>query len=290
MAAEAPGPRLVSPVLGYVFDDGATAIRTVSGIPGAASFGDTVNLPTTLSEAYVHSGARIAVGITKEGRIALASWGSRESVTTLESPFIGLKLVSFSRSGGRVGLSDGVALEVWSTGEAPALLTRHIADSEITAIAVDDTGVALAATVSGTIVRFSNDAADIIAAGGEWSALTFASEGTDLIAADASFHELVRVTAEGGRRVLAALPGVAQAIATLGSEAYVAASPSWGLIVVSAPGVVTPIACDCQPKGLARMAGAVHILGTSLVLDAGEGEPRITTLPSLFAVSAEGAN
>ncbi len=66
-----------------------------------------------------------------------------------------------------------------------------------------------AVTVSGEVVRYASETTDdaqSIASGGDWSALAFSSDGSEIIAADAASKELVRVTAEGGRVVIGGLP------------------------------------------------------------------------------------
>jgi hypothetical protein len=229
----------------------------------------------------VHSGAKVAVVVTKDGKVALASWRIDGQVTAVETSLETLRMAAFSRSGGRVAASDGTTVEVWSTTDG-RVVSRGTGLGEITAIAVNDAGVVLAAA-GGRIVRLLDNDADTIAAGGEWTALAYASNG-DSIAVDAARNELVRITPEGGRSVVAALPGPAAAIAVTEAGAYFAASPVWGLVSISAAGTSEPFACDCEPKGLEQMAGgALHLRGTSLVVDAESGL-RVTTLPSLFGL------
>lgn len=291
-AGESTGLRLQSPVLGYIFDNEAKAIRTVAGVPGAASLGDTISLGSTLTAAHVHSGARVAVALSKERQLVLASWGSVSRVTMLETSLSALTLAAFNPSGGRVAVSDGTLLEIWSTGDAPALLNHFRPNAEITAVALNDAGVAIVATGDGLLVRFTSDDPQQIASGGSWSALTFAANGADVVSAEATRNELVRITPDGGRSVIAALPGAVGALASAQDGDSFAAALESGLLLISATGTVTSVACDCQPKGLDRLAGGlvVSVRGTTLVLDGDNGEPRLTALPNLFAVSVGGAN
>ena len=67
VAAETPGLHLNAPVLGYIFDDKAGAIRQVSGVPGAANLEQPVDLGAALSAAWVHSSSKVAAVVTKDG-------------------------------------------------------------------------------------------------------------------------------------------------------------------------------------------------------------------------------
>ena len=138
-------PVFSSPVLGYVFDDTAKAIRAIAGVPGAASLGETVSSPEALTEAFVHSAARVAVVKTKDGALALLSWSGGTRLTRMETALGAVKLATFSRSGGRVAVTDGAKVELWSTNGSPALVSWHDR-AGITEIAVNDEGVVVAAT------------------------------------------------------------------------------------------------------------------------------------------------
>jgi hypothetical protein len=284
-AAEPAGPSISAPILGYMFDGTAKAIRAISGIPGAASLGEPVIFSSGLSDAWVHSGARVAVAITKSGALALLSWGADARTSELDSVLRTPTDVSFSRSGAFAAVSDGATVEIWSTGATPALLKRYHADAMIAAIAVNNDGDTAVAKLDGSIVRLSGDEAHAMASGGEWSALAF--RGADLIAADASHNELLRLTTDGGRAVIAVLPASVHSIANMGGETFAVAHAAGLAVASSATGTVA-IACDCQPRGLEELAGgAVWVRGTSLVLDP---NARLTLLPNLFTGNAGGNN
>jgi hypothetical protein len=289
-AAEIPGPRLQAPVLGYVFDDTAKAIRTVFGVPGAASLGEAIALPSTLSAARVHSGARLALGVTKEGQIVLASWNSVSRVFLLDSEVETPEQVAFSGSGERVAFSGGSMLEIWSTSGTPALIQRYHAAETLTGLTVNDSGAAVGLLASGRLARFFDNEEQPFGAGSEWSAVAYTSDGSAVMAADARRGELVRLTADGGRSVIAPLTGLVSAIASSIDGEYAATAS--GLQRVSGSGEVTAVLCECQAKGFDSVAGgaAVHIRGTDLVLDVDGKELRLTVLPNLSSTGAMGAN
>src|SRR4051794_14999915 len=73
-AAELSPVSISAPVLGYVFDDTAKAIRKISGIPGAANLDAPVDLGSALQTAFVNSAGRLAIGVTKEGGVVAIRW------------------------------------------------------------------------------------------------------------------------------------------------------------------------------------------------------------------------
>jgi len=277
-----------------VFDDTAKAIRVIAGVPGAASLGEAVGSPVALTEAFVHSGARVAVVSTKTGSLALLAWSGAPRLTVLETALGPVKQAAFSRSGRRVVITDGAKVEVWSTGAAPALVSRHDR-ADVTKIAVNDEGVVVATTANGNLLRYAADTTDdaqSIGNGGDWTALAFSSDGSTIIAVDAASGELVRITSEGGRVLIAVLPETVGSVAVSADGEQFAATLSSSLLLISAAGSVTPVACNCEPKGLDSLLGGlvVQVRGTAKILDAEGGEPRITFLPNLLAVNAGGNN
>lgn len=281
-AADANGPRLESPVLGYVFDSSANQIRAISGIPGAAALGESVALPVALTDAVVHSGSRAAVVLTKEGRMGLAWWSGAGRIVELETSLAALGGAAFSRSGKWLAIRDEAAVEVWSVAQSPALLGRW--SVSVDAMDVSDAGTVLAVQ-GGSIVRLEGDQVQVVAGGGGWSALAYEASG-DAIAADTDRNELLRITPEGGRSVIAALPGRASVIAVASDGTLFAAAPAWGVMAIAGSTVTDAASCDCRPEGLDRLAGgAVHVRGTAWVVDSQEGL-RLTALPSLFALGA----
>ena len=295
-AADAPGPRMSSPVLGYVFDNSAQAIRSISGVPGAASLGAAVALPA-LTSASVHSSGADAIVVTKEGKIAYASWAPEARLQVLDTALGSLTSVAFAA--GRFAISNGSLIEVWST--EPALVSRYRSDAAIGTLAISREGTVVAGTASG-LMRFSDRGSETVAPGADWSAVAFA--GSNIVAADATYHEFVLidsvgatntagqyVDSEGGRSTIAALPGRVRAIVASGNGESFLAALADGLLAISSAGA-TPVACGCEPQGLDPLQGSLtaFVRGTQFLLDASGVEPQLTRLPSLYAVNVGGAN
>lgn len=288
LAAEPPGPQLSAPTLGYVFDDTAKSVRLVSGVPGAAYLDEPVAAGVTLEKAWVHSAARVAVGVAKYGGPALVRWQDYAEAVALDSSLGELTAAAFSRSGDFVVLTDGDSAEVWTALDAlPSRVATHRDEAGIVAVAVNDAGAAAVANGSG-LISILGGGSSVAAAGGDWTALAYRPNGTDLIAADAAGGALVVISnaaSNPGRQTLAALPSAATAIAVSNDGALVGVSFAQGLAVVDGGGQLTPVECECSAGGLEQMAGnlVLYLAGgsTPQLLDADGAAPRLVPLPEL---------
>lgn len=281
------GPKLTAPELGYVFDESAQAIRVIAGVPGAAVLAGGVDAGGAVTAAVVHSASRSAVARIKDGAWVVVALGAGHPAvldTTLEE----VRTAVFSRSGEWVALHDGHTAELYSLRAGTAARTgRHHPDAGIAHLAVNDAGELALATQSGLILRTAGEETRALAAGGNWTAVTFAADGHDIYAADAEPAELVRITPEGGRTRVAALPAAAQAIAVSadGSQAAVVMGSMAGIVH---GGQVAALDCHCAPSGFQSLTGdlVVHLSGTNLVLDGADG-PRLTTVTGMVGGNAQ---
>jgi hypothetical protein len=281
LLAAPPGTRLSSPILGYVFDDHAQQLRTLMGVPGAASFGETLELPVSFTSAVVSSPARVAVGNRKDGLVDLVDWNGPEIRSMrLDTALRVNGLTAFSASGAWWVLSDGATVELWHwDGTAAHLVRRDAVSGEIVALAVRPDAFA-AATRDGFLWKYAEETPQLVASG-EWSALAFS--GLDLVVAAAG--ELLRFSPEGVRLVVGALPEPAASIAVSADGHEYAAALGTGFLTVNRSGEARFTECGCQPGALDTLDGnlAVFARGAQKVLDSGEGGPRLTALPNLTA-------
>ncbi|MEO8098130.1 MAG: hypothetical protein ABI811_10545 [Acidobacteriota bacterium] len=299
MAADALS--MTPPVLGYSFDESAQAIRLIAGIPGASSLG-AAEIPG-LQTAWVNSSRKVAIAITKDAHIAVASWGGAPQVTLLDTSLITARQVAFSASGAQAVLSDGDAAEVWTNLDTtPVKAGRIHPDAGIAAIAINHEGVVAVATPSGLILQFvksdaGNDngyTAQPVATGGNWTALAFVSDSDEIIAAEGDRGELVRLTSAGGRSAVAAVGSGVTAIAVAAEGNQIAVASSHAVAVVRENGDVISVACKCEPRGFEALQGnlvlrIVEAGGTIRILDADAAEPRVITMSNISEVAAGGS-
>jgi hypothetical protein len=277
VAAETPGLGLSGPVLGYVFDEASSAIRPIAGVPGAAGLDQTVSLGAALEAAWIHSGSRVAVVITKDGALAVANWRETPGLTGLESGLARVTHVAFAPGGGRAALSDGVGVELWSNLRGEPRRDESLAPAGgVAALALRADGALALATGDGSVLLHEDGASRTIAVGGAWSALAFA--GDDLLAADAG--ELVRISGNGGRSVVAAFSGPAGGLAVSRDGSLAALALSEDLLLVNLSGDSVPVACGCSARALAALEGNLVLYlagaeGAVRVLDADATRPRV---------------
>ena len=297
LAQPPPGPSMSMPSLGYVFDDQAKAIRLISGVPGAASLDSAINAGTSFDSAFVQSRAGVAIANVKDGGIALVRWGGATQVIALKSSLSRAALVAFSRAGNRAAISDGAALEVWSSldGE-PTLAASLSPDGGVTALALNDDGVLAAGTGSGTVM-LEGDNPRVLASGGNWAALAFLPDGTDLLAADAAgltltlIQDVQNTAASSVVLSLNQQPG-ALVVSADGSEAAVGLADNVTVVNLST-GAAKSIACNCQAVRLDSLQGnlVARLIdaqsGSQFLLDADAATPWIAPLADLNVGAAQ---
>jgi hypothetical protein len=296
-AAQPPGPQMSVPLLGYVFDGNAKAIRLISGVPGAASLDDIVSTNASLDSGFVHSRARIAIANTKEGSVVLIQWSGTPQVVALTTSLSRVTQAGFSLAGDSAAITDGAIVEVWSgLGANPTKTGAFTPDGGVTAVAMNQSGLVAAATGTGSIVLLG-DVSQQVAAGGAWTNLTFLPDGTDLLATDASAQSLVLIRnapTDAASSVVLSLDKEADALAVASDGNLAAlASPDAVTLVSLVSGQTTSISCNCRTASFDRLEGnlVLHMTdsqsGSELLLDADAAQARVMTLFSVNGGSAQ---
>jgi len=291
--ADEASARLSVPLLGYVFDNNAKAIRMISGVPGAAGIDGAIALETAIDSAFVQSRARVAIANTKEGAVVLLQWNGSPRLVSLGTALSRVTQVTFSSSGDRAAISDGAAVEVWTglTGD-PSQTAEFVPDGGVAALAIKPDGTVAAATQSGAILLLT-DGARTLATGGDWTALTFLPNG-NLLAADGASQNLLLIPDGGDSSVVLHVDQkpVALAASVDGTQAVVAAANSIMLVRLDGSGAST-VTCNCQASRLEPLAGNLVLQlvdpqsGSLLVLDGDGPEIRITTLLAMNGGGAQ---
>ena len=295
--AQPPAPAMSQPSLGYVFDDNARAIRLISGVPGAASLDISIAAGATLDSAFVQSRAQIAIGNLKDGGLAVIRWAGAPQVVNLNSSLSRATQVAFSRAGNRVAISDGTTVELWSALDGtPAQQGSFNPDGGVTAMALNNDGLLALGTGSGSVMLVGDDSR-ILASGGNWIALAFLPNGTNLLAVDAAGLTLTLiqdVQNTAAASLLASLnenPG-ALAVAADGSQAAVGLADNVTVVNLSTA-AATVIPCNCQAVRFDQLQGNLVArfidaqTGTQYLLDADVAAPWVAALADLNLGAAQ---
>jgi hypothetical protein len=271
------------PKLGYVYDPETAEIRVISGVSGAAALEETVPTDSKLAFAAIAPGARFAlVRLRDEAGLSVLDLATAKT-TPLEGAALTGDLIAFSATAASAAVWTGDRIQVW-TGlpESPAL-AREFAAEEVTALAVSEDGVAVAANTKNGTLLWDGESPRAIAAA---SAMTFAPGSHDLVFADHSGDRISIL--RGGETEQLASDGIA------GAAALVIASDGRTIAVANALGrsialvnlstrEVTLAACECEPRELLALPGdRLFALRTAdravKLLDGARGEPAVFTL------------
>jgi hypothetical protein len=285
--ADESSARLSVPMMGYVFDNNAKAIRLISGVPGAAGLDGVIAIDTGIDSAFVQSRARVAIANTKESGVALIQWNGSPRLVSLGTALSRVTQVAFSSSGDRVAISNGAAVEVWSglTGDAAQTAT-FVPDGGVAALAIKADGTVAAATRGGSILMLT-DGARTLASGGDWTALAFLPDGS-LLAADGASQNLLLIQDGGDSSVVLHIDQKPLALAASvdGTQAAVATVNSITLVRLDS-GAAGSVTCNCQASRFEPLAGNLVLQfvdarsGSLFILDADGADARIMTLLEL---------
>ena len=182
------GPLLRQPIVGYVHDLQAGALRPLAGVPGSVVLESRFDLAADLTRIYLPPAAGWALVEAKSsGRLELAEWADSQprfrQIGGDEAP---PDRVVFSASGGSAALywEAGSRLQVW-TGfpAAPARLGELTLPSPVRSFALSDDGAALAVASEDSIQLFSEGWQRVLVTGAGFGALAFRPQSHDLAVA-----------------------------------------------------------------------------------------------------------
>src|SRR5688500_1995440 len=137
----APAARLSSPVLGYVYDPAARAVRPLAGVPGAAALEAPIGSASKLTSGVVSPSQRQLLAVLLEGGVAVIALASG-AWTPLEGAPADVAVAAWSSDSRAVALwSRAGVLEIW-TGlpDAPAFRSSTAGVESLAGVAVQDGG------------------------------------------------------------------------------------------------------------------------------------------------------
>ncbi|HOK45060.1 MAG TPA: hypothetical protein PLA43_05675 [Bryobacteraceae bacterium] len=295
--APAHGPAIRGPMLGYVFDPGAAAIRPILGIPGAATLGAPLDLGEPIVRAVISPRQDFALAVAaSDSRVLAVSLpsGTAEGCECAPGP----DRILFSPRG------DAAAL-YYSAGARLRVLPRagtarggefdlSLFPGELTALAVSDSGAALAAFLneSAGIVYYLESGREpgLALSLSRASALAFLPASSDALATDDVDDRLYLIRDPGGRAEVtltaAAGDGLEKPAAVLGLEKSRALTADARGIVMTdlTAGFSSVIECGFAPGDLQPLGGSVYRLaapspGPLWFLDGGAPGARVFFVP-----------
>lgn len=270
-----------APVMGLLPTRGA--LRTLAGVPGAATVGAPVTVPLEFSGAAVSPAQDCALLVARDDGRVMRVTASGEAVAVDGAAADPARIV-WSANGGAAGLDYGDTLQI----VAGTAVTRTIGLTglgDTVTLAVMDDGRALAAA-GGSLYLLEQDAARPVAQVGEVTAL--AAAGGDAVAARAGQVMIVRdVAGAAEARVLPGGEDVVRpvAMALVNGRVLVADGEKAEVTVLDVAGGKATAACSCAVAGLERLGSSLLFRITAAddrpvwLLDAGGAEPRLWFVP-----------
>jgi hypothetical protein len=256
VVAAAQQARFSAPVLGYVYDPGARALRVISGVPGAATLEEA--LVSDLDETWVAPARHYAIS----NDLRIIAWSQGVSETRLPSPQSIAKQVTFSPSGSFSAIAFGTELEVWAgLPENPRLAAKTATDPDAVIAVADD----------GTVRS------------GSYKSIVFLAGSQDVVTSDSSGTWLAR---SGGSTQLLTEASGPLAVSPDNRRVFVGDTLSKSILQVDlASGDVQSIPCECDTELLERVSGGPFYRSNKffkeklLLLSVDGAEPRILTVP-----------
>jgi hypothetical protein len=281
-----------APVLGYVYDESSNSIKSIAGVPGAASIDGVVPSAVKLQRAHVAPGRKFGVVQTVEEGAALLDWSTGEAVLRrLPGAIANITSVAFSPQGSyAVLLSQSTGkIQLWrGLPDVPAL-ESEIA-SEATALAVSDDGAIAAVRGDGAYSLDSEEAK--LLASGEFSAIAFRPRTRELAAAGRFSDTVVSLRPGGGAVTIASTDdGIAEPVGLQfsgdGAKLVIANLRGRSATIVDLRSQSrATIPCDCNPELVSAAAanGVFRITSAFdaplVFVDASLSEPRTFMVPA----------
>jgi hypothetical protein len=299
------GSALSGPSMGLVFDSSQSALRSIRGIPGAATLGEPVNLGFRIASATVSPRQDYALALKADDSsvVLVRAGGAEISSAAVPGARPAPALIVFSPAGAAAALysSDSGRVQIL-TGLPDAATVQSDVDvstlaGPIAALAVDDAGTSLllaggeAETVS--VYRITMDAApQFLASFRSVAALRLSGTGRDALLADSTAGAVYRIRDLPGagniEMIASERDGLGAPIAVevdSGGRIFVADQAGNLTILDRSRGSISSLQCGCAPAGLFRLSGTATFRLTEpsdapmWVLDASGADPRIVAIP-----------
>ena len=299
-------------ILGYAWDQAASGLRPILGVPGAAQFGAIISGGITYSSASVCAAKNYALLTNAKGQgfLTLFPSGTPTQIATNLSP---AEQIAISPScSSALFYAPGASLAYMISGlpAAPQVQTLDLSQAgPVTAATLSDTGLVMAVS-SGTGGKLAmeaiaaNGAASQVISVGQFGGMSFLPGTQNALIADAAANTIwLASNLSGGvsvEAVATAAEGVAQPIAIAASAdgRWVTVSNHNGAAVLrlDLSGGTPPsqVACSCTISTLTPLQGNDIFLlsrlktGPVWTFDGDSPSPRIVFIPWASSAGAAG--
>lgn len=267
-AGQDPSARITGPVLGYVHDAEASAVRSVLGMPGAATLGPRLTLADQIHEAAIaqEAGYVLAVAGAERQVWLYRNLGGEVSAVFLSEAPPAPERVLLSPAGSSAALVYGAeVVVVTGVPSVPALRRAALpAASRVWAVSDDGASLLLSAPAGeAEALQLLGPEAELrfLVSTGRTAAAAFLTGSTEAVVADGLHNTVYWLRASGEVLPLAGpADGVSGPVAVSLSRdnrrAFVANADTATVAVLDlAGGPAALVACPCNLAGLERLEG-----------------------------------
>lgn len=297
-----------APVLGYVFETGAGALRPVLGIPGTSLIGQPLDPGLAISDIAISPRHKYALAIAggQHKATLLALGQANAAVSAIDGTESGLDHVFLSPSGSAAVLyriADSLVQIVTGLPDSPVIrgsIAGFDPGGAIESLAISDDGAEVLAAVqsgqTGFLVSLALDGTFTqLPVAGPISAMAFRPHTHDAVVTNRRDSQISIVRDVGGsaeyRFVAGQNDGVADPLAAEfsgnGSRVFVANAEAGDILVLDlAGGPPIPVSCQCALTALQRLNDnsvfRLNDLSNNplMLFDGGSAQPRVVFVPS----------
>jgi hypothetical protein len=292
------------PVVGYVLEPAAQAVRPILGVPGAALMGSRMALGFEPAAAALSPRQDYVLAVdAADGCVNLVELGRGAPMRrVIEGARPGAVRIVLSPAGGAAALlysgAPGVQLLKGLPADPTVAGTADLSGlpGELGAVAVSDDGALLAAA-GGSLFAVAPGGDPVpIPFTGQASSIVFAAGTRDALVAGREDNQIALLRDVTGRAEYRLLAGANDGIdspvglAISGRRALVASAGNGAITIIGMDGgAAASVACGCEVTGLERLNGAslfrVSEMGAGplWMLDDGAGDPRLLFVPEEVA-------
>ncbi len=280
-AAQVASVDLTAPTAGYRFDPESQSLRSIEGVPGAASLREPLVLGLSLESVWIAPSQRMAFGVAPGGT-TLIRVDLRGATASADATAIPAGDLYFSPGSQALGVRAGGRLEIWTGLDAAAQRLGSLdVDEGVTSVALSDDGKAVVAVLrDGTLLRLDEGGSEELASGVRGAA--FLNNTHDLLLVQEGGLALLPKLDRGRQEALAALSGATGLCLSADGSKALLASGSKLLLVPARGGEAVALDAAGQVKSLSTAHGAAFLValedGRLFLLDAGEEGPPTLSL------------
>ncbi|MBL8209526.1 MAG: hypothetical protein JNK87_02385 [Bryobacterales bacterium] len=274
---------LTAPTAGYRFDAESQSLRSIEGVPGAASLGEAMALGVALESVWIAPSQRLAFGVAPGGT-TLVRVGLDGATASGEATEIPAGEVFYSPGSQAMAVRAGSRLEIWTgLASSPQRLASLEIDEGVAGVAVSDDGHAVTGLRDGVLLRLSESGPVELATGVR--AAAFLNDTHDLLLVQDGALVLLPKLDGDRREELAALGEASQLRLSADGSKVLLAAGSKLLVMPARGGEAVAVEAGGAVHSLATANGVAFQValtdGRLYLLDAGEGPPTLSLVDSL---------